>query len=90
MKKLFLLPFLALMASAPVSAGQILPYLYADEYCSMREMGVNVEEARNAAVSVAYVASMPNLPEVTVDGATATVDVLRAVRATSDRCPQYL
>ena len=90
MKKLFLLPFLALMAVAPVSAGQILPYLYADEYCSMREMGVNVEEARNAAVSAAYVSSMPELPEVTVDGTTVTADVLRSVRAVNDLCPQYL
>ena len=86
-------PFLlicSLFISVPASAGQILPNLYAQEYCSLRAIGVSSSEAITAATEHAYVASLPNVTPVTIDGRQVDTDVLRAVRAVSDRCPQYI
>ena len=88
-KTLLLIP--ALLLAAPASfAGQLMPNLYAAEYCSLRDLGVNKDEARRAAVSAAYVASLPSLPTVTIDGETYGADTVRAFRETKDRCPQHL
>ena len=89
MKKFFLLPAFMLMA-VPASAGQIMPNLYAQEFCQLRDMGVSLSEARTAAFSTTYVNSLPDLPTVTVYGTTVTSDVLNAYRAVSSRCPEHL
>lgn len=79
------------MAVAPAAmAGQLMPNLYASEYCSMRELGVSKAEARRAAVSSAYVSSLPDLPDVTIEGSTYSTDVVQAYRAVQSRCPHYL
>lgn len=89
MKSLLLIP--ALLLAAPASfAGQLMPNLYASEYCSMRELGVNKEDARRAAVSAAYVASLPDMPMVTIDGESYGADTVRAYRETKERCPHLL
>ena len=89
--KFFFVTLGALLAVTPAAmAGQLLPNLYASEYCSMRELGVSKAEARRAAVSTAYVSSLPDLPQVTIDGEQYDADVVRAYRAVSSRCPQYL
>jgi hypothetical protein len=81
----------ALLLAAPVSiAGEILPNLYAREYCSLRSMGVSVDEARAAAVEVAYLNNNTEVAKVTIDGKQYDVDVVRAYRAVSQRCPQSL
>ena len=67
-----------------------MPNLYADEYCTMRSLGVNANEARASAVSSSYVSSLPDLPKVTIDGVPYSSDVVRAARAVESRCPQYL
>ena len=79
------------MAVAPAAmAGQLMPNLYASEYCSMRELGVSKAEARRSAVSTAYVSSLPDLPQVTIDGKQYDTDVIQAYRAVKSRCPHYL
>jgi len=89
MKALLLLP--ALLLTAPASmAGQLMPNLYASEYCSMRELGVSKEESRRVAVSASYVASLPNLPQVTINGEQYDADVIQAYRETNERCPHLL
>ena len=89
MKALFLIP--ALLLAGPASfAGQILPNLYAKEYCSMRELGVNEDESRAAAVAASYVSSLPDLPKVTINGKQYDADVVQAYRATNERCPHLL
>jgi len=85
-----LLLIFSLFLTVPASAGQILPNLYAQEYCSLRSMGVSKSEAITAAAQHAYVHSLPNVPTVTIDGIQKDVDVVRAARAVSNRCPQYL
>jgi len=84
-----LLLILSLLLAAPASAGQILPYLYAQEYCSLRDLGVGPDEAMQAARDHAYVDSLPNVSTVTINGEQTDVDVVRAVREVFKRCPQY-
>jgi len=80
----------SLFISVPASAGQILSNLYAQEYCSLRAIGVSSSEAITAATEHAYVASLPDVTSVTIDGRQIDTDVLRAVRAVSSLCPQYI
>ena len=89
MKKFLFLPAFALMAM-PVSAGQLSPLLYANEYCSLRDLGVSSQEAMQAALEAAHISSLPDAPTVTIDGTRTTSDVVRSVRAAYDRCPQHL
>ena len=89
--KFFFVTLGALMAVAPAAmAGQLMPNLYASEFCSLRQMGVSKAEARRSAVSSAYVSSLPDLPQVTIDGSSYSADVVRAYRAVQSRCPQHL
>ena len=81
----------ALLMAAPASiAGEILPNLFAREYCSLRSMGVSADEARTAAVEAAYLNNDTVSATVTIDGKQYDVDVVRAYRAVSERCPQSL
>ena len=89
MKSLLLIP--ALLLAAPAAfAGELLPNLYAREFCSLRSMGVNAEEARAAAVREAYLDNGVTTPRVTINGTSYGADVVRAYRAVQERCPQYL
>ena len=85
-----LLPIAALMLAMPVSAGELLPNLYAQEFCSMRSLGVSKDEAFAAATEAAYLNNGRTMPQVTIGGKKYDVDVVRAYQAVSDRCPQYL
>ena len=67
-------------------SGVILPNVYATEYCSFRSLGVGEDEAITAATIAAYVNSGTS-PQVTIDGVLYDADVVRAVRAANDRCP---
>ena len=67
-------------------AGEILPNLFAEEYCSFRAMGVSEDEAMAAAVAEAYV-STGNPPKVTIDGVQYDSDVVRAIRTAEEVCP---
>jgi len=68
-------------------SGVILPNLYASEYCTFRSLGVNQDEAMSAAMDAAYISSGTS-PQVTIDGVLYDADVVRAVRAANDRCPE--
>ena len=72
-----------------VQAGVILPYLYASEYCSFRSMGVSEDEAMTAAMNEAYLDNGETSVKVTIDGVQYDADVVRALRAVEDQCPQY-
>jgi len=88
MKKL-LLATLALTAIAlPSQAGVLLPNLYAREFCSMRSIGVSEEEAMRVATRASYIEG--ETIKVTIDGVQYDADVVQAMRATRERCPQYL
>ena len=87
--KPFLLIF-SLFLSVPASAAQILPHLYAQEFCALRDVGVSKEEAITAATQYAYVSSLPDVPSVTINGSSIDADVLRSVRAVSNKCPQHM
>ena len=85
--KLLPIVFLGFLSIPSASAGQLLPNLYAREFCTLRALGVSKEEARNAAVASAYVSSLPDLPQITVGGSKTSSDVVQAVMAVSKRCP---
>jgi hypothetical protein len=81
----------ALLLAAPASlAGQLLPNLYARQYCSLRDIGVNNAEARAAAIATSYVHSLPDLPKVTIGVKQYDTDVVQAFRAVQSKCPQHL
>ena len=89
MKSLLLIP--ALMLAAPAAmAGEILPNLYAKEFCELRAMGADMDSARAAAVEAAYVDNGAQSVKVTINGSQYDADVVRAFRAVNARCPQYL
>ena len=65
----------------------LLPNLFAKEYCQMRQMGVNHEQALEVAVRESAIDGTPI--KVTIDGRTYDADVIKANRAALERCPQY-
>ena len=79
-----------LVAVPAVSAGEVLPNLFAREYCDLRELGVNQDEAMAAAVEEAYIDNGKTPGKVTVGGKQYGTDVVRAYRAVERRCPEYL
>lgn len=88
MKSLFIIPAL-LLGMIPMDAeAKILPNLYASEYCSLRSMGVSRAEAMAAAVDASSISQQDMF--VTIDGERYEVGVVKAARAVSERCPQYL
>ena len=88
MKKL-LLATLALTAFAiPSQAGVLLPNLYAREYCSMRSMGADTQDAMRVATRASYVEG--EAIKVTINGVEYDADVIQANRAARERCPQFM
>lgn len=84
------LSILSLIIPSSSLAGQVLPTMYAREYCDLRKLGVIDDEARMAALTTAWVESLPDLPEVTIEGHKYTTDLVQAARAVTERCPEYL
>ena len=79
-----------LVAIPAATAGEILPNLYAREYCELRAIGVGGNEAMAAAVEEAYIDNGKTVVKVTIDGKEYGADVVRAYRAVERRCPEYL
>ena len=78
----------ALLLAAPAQAGLvILPNLFAREYCSMRQMGVNHDEALEVAVAESVIDGEPI--KITINGTQYDADVVKANRAAMERCPRY-
>ena len=87
MNKLLLSTLAAFTLVAPAQAAVLLPNLYAAEYCSLRDMGVDSLGARRAATDAALIEGTPI--KVMRNGEQVDADVLQSVRATIQRCPQY-
>lgn len=79
-----------LVAVPAATAGEILPNLYAREFCELRELGVSEDEAMRAAVEESYIDNGVTPVKVTVGGKQYGTDVVRAYRAVERRCPEYL
>ncbi len=76
-----------LVSAAPVSAGVLLPNLFAKSYCEMREVGVDNDGALRWAVSESMIDGEP--VRVRVNGRMTDADVVAANRAAMELCPQY-
>tara|TARA_R110002012_G_scaffold304646_1_gene508250 strand:- start:559 stop:846 length:288 start_codon:yes stop_codon:yes gene_type:complete len=80
---------LATFATLPASAGVLLPNLYAREYCTMRQSGVNEEGAVKWAVRRSYIDSGTAIKVTLEDGTQRDADVVAASNAAADLCPNY-
>ena len=67
---------------------RLLPNLYAERYCSLREIGVAREQAIGAAIKEYLVPG--TAPQVVINGKTYAVDVVEAAIAVKRICPAYL
>ena len=89
-------PFLALAAGLAISlplpslAGTILPHLYAKTYCDLRAIGIDDDGARRTAVSQSMISSDDWTMVRRADGSFVQSDIVLAVNATFQRCPQYI
>lgn len=92
MKAAFLALAFATAAPAPAQAFtsqyRILPNLYAEQYCRLRQIGVSRQEAINAAINENMVPGRPS--QVTIDGKLYSVDVIESAAAVERLCPMYL
>lgn len=73
---------------AKASEYRLLPNLYAERYCSLRQIGVSREQAIGAAVKEYLVPG--SAPQVTINGKIYDVDVVEAAAAVKRICPIYL
>ena len=78
---------LAAFATVPASAGVLLPNLYAREYCTMRQSGVNNEGAAKWAIRQSYISSGTAIKVTLSDGTQVDADVVAAGNAAADLCP---
>ena len=88
MKSIIMAGIAALALPISVSAGTILPNLYAQNYCDGMDMGLSSEDATKYAVQEAYI-STGNPPYVMHNGRRVQTDVLKAARTARERCPQH-
>ncbi len=88
MKSLLIATAGILATFAPVSAGVLLPNLYAVEYCSMRSNGVGVTDSIRWATRQYYVDG-DAIKVTREDGTQVDADVIAANAAAQERCPQY-
>jgi hypothetical protein len=90
MKKLFpIAAFVALFAT-PVQAGTILPNLYAKTYCELRSVGIQAEDARRTAVQQSMISGDDWTMIRRADGSMVQSDIVLAVNAVMQRCPEYI
>ena len=88
MKKFFFATLAIAAFALPSNAGVLLPNLYAREFCSMRSMGVSEDESMEVAARASYVEG--TAVQVTIGGKVYDADVVRAMRAAQERCPQFM
>ena len=72
-----------------VSAGEILPNLYAREFCQAMDMGMPRESAIKYAMSQSYISSGSSTMVTLSDGSRVGSDSVAAALAATRRCPQY-
>jgi hypothetical protein len=90
MKKLFPIVASFVAFAAPVQAGTILPNLYAKTYCELRSVGIDAEGARRTAVQQSMISSDDWTMIRRTDGTLVQSDIVLAVNATFQRCPEYI
>ena len=78
---------LSALTGSVSQAAVLLPNLYAQEYCSFRQMGASVEDSMSAAVEASMISGEP--VKVEINGRMVDADVIRANMAARERCPQY-
>ena len=90
MKPLFIAVASAIAFAVPAQADLVLlPNLWAKQFCELRAAGVSEDGAIEAATEYASIDGTPI--EVTMeDGSTIDADVIQALNAAQDRCPQFL
>ena len=81
---------LAISLPLPSLAGTILPHLYAKTYCDLRAIGIDDDGARRTAVSQSMISSDDWTMVRRADGSYVQSDIVLAVNATFQRCPQYI
>lgn len=88
--------FLALAAGLTIAfplpslAGTILPNLYAKTFCDLRAAGIDDDGARRTAVQQSTISSDDWTMVKRQDGSLVRSDIVLAVNATFQRCPQYI
>jgi len=80
---------LAAFATLPATAGVLLPNLYAREYCTMRQSGVDNNGSIEWAVQQSYIASGTAIKVTREDGTITDADVIASAVAAADLCPDY-
>jgi hypothetical protein len=88
MKKLLFATLAIASFALPASAGVILPNLFANEYCGMRELGVSEDDAMKVATRESMISGEP--VRVEFNGVMVDSDVLRALQAATELCPQFM
>ena len=93
MKSFF--PFFPIVASfvafaTPAHAGTILPHLYAKTFCELRSVGIDDESARRTAIRQSMISSDEWTMVRRTDGTLVQSDIVLAVNATFQRCPEYM
>jgi len=74
----------------PSMAGTILPNLYAKTYCELRSVGIDAEDARRTAVQQSMISGDNWTMIRRTDGKLVQSDIVLAVNATFQRCPEYI
>ena len=88
MKSIIIAGIAALALPLSVSAGTILPNLYAQNFCDAMDMGLSSKDAAKYAVQEAYI-STGNPLYVMHNGRRVQTDVLKEVRTAQQQCPQH-
>ena len=74
----------------PSMAETILPNLYAKTFCDLRSIGIDDDGARRTAVQQSTISSDDWTMVKRQDGSLVRSDIVLAVNATIQRCPQYI
>ena len=82
--------FVTLFATTPVKAGTILPNLYAKTFCELRSIGIDDESARRTAIQQSMISGDSWTMIRRTDGTLVQSDIVLAVNATFQRCPEYM
>jgi hypothetical protein len=74
----------------PSLAGTILPNLYAQTFCELRSVGIDANDARLAAIRQSMISGNEWTMVRRADGSHVQSDIVLAVRATFQRCPELV
>jgi hypothetical protein len=81
---------LAISVPLPSLAGTILPNLYAKTFCDLKAIGIDDDGARRTAISQSMISSDDWTMVRRADGTMVQSDIVLAVNATFQRCPQCI